>query len=333
MQHFSRELLYQARRTDLYEYLLTYHMDQFCREGHSIHPINNRSVSIKQGYNGYIDFSTGESGNSVDYLVRHLGYQLDEAVFSLCRNGNPTDAFYSPDIMSVSPFGCAHSALNIKECSDKLEPQFPEAFNGPYKQLYAYLMWRGVSSDTIAMLVDEKILYQDTRSNIIFANKERDWGERRGTNTYMEERCLHRSGCKNFVKLDYDRCKSMGTCSSYKKSAFRGMIANSRSDGFWWFQVGAGKSDKVYVCEAAIDAISLYELHKKMSEIENAVYVSIGGTAKQPAINRLKSHKRVILAVDNDSAGSECRKRNADLECIIPKHKDWNEDLLAEKKP
>ena len=49
---------------------------------------------------------------------------------------------------------------------------------------------------------------------------------------------------------------------------------------------------------------------------------------KQPAIDRLKRHTRVILAVDNDDAGSECRKRNAELESIIPNHKDWNEDLL-----
>ena len=309
-------------------------MNLFYREGHSIHPIKNRSVSIKQGYNGYIDFSTGESGNSVDYLVRYLGYQLDEAVFSLCRDGNPTDSFYSPGITSAQ-YEYVHSSLNGKLCTDKdkLEAQFPEPFNGPYKQLYAYLMWRGISSDTITKLVEEKILYQDTHSNIIFANKERDWGERRGTNTYMERRCFNRSGCKNFVKLDYDRCGNMELCSTYKKSVYRGMIANSRSDGFWWFKIGDGQSDKVYVCEAAIDAISLYELQKKSSAIENTVYVSIGGTAKQPAINRLKAHKRVILAVDNDIAGSECRKRNADLECIIPKRKDWNEDLMAEQRP
>ena len=49
---------------------------------------------------------------------------------------------------------------------------------------------------------------------------------------------------------------------------------------------------------------------------------------KQPAIDRLKRHTRVILAVDNDEAGSECRKRNSELESIIPNHKDWNEDLL-----
>jgi hypothetical protein len=30
-----------------------------------------------------------------------------------------------------------------------------------------------------------------------------------------------------------------------------------------------------------------------------------------------------------DYAGSECRKRNSELECIIPRLKDWNDDLKA----
>ena len=67
-------------------------------------------------------------------------------------------------------------------------------------------------------------------------------------------------------------------------------------------------------------------IHEKIKSKQDA---SIGGTAKQPAIDRLKRHKRVILAVDNDNAGSKCRRRNAELECIIPNRKDWNEDLMA----
>ena len=50
----------------------------------SIHPKDNRSLSIKQGYSGYLDFSTGDKGNSVDFLVKYMDYQLDDAVFALC---------------------------------------------------------------------------------------------------------------------------------------------------------------------------------------------------------------------------------------------------------
>ena len=316
MQHFSKDQLQRARRTDLYDFLMRFHLGEFRKDGNSIHPRDNGSLSIKQGYSGYIDFATDEKGNSVDFLTKHLGYQLDDAVFALCGKGSPSgDTSYSRTEPQI----------------EKLPPQFPDPIGTSYKQLYAYLMNRGISSETIKMLIDMKILYQDSHNNIIFANKERNWGERRGTNTYADARCVHRTECPDFKEGEHGWCTSMNTCERYRKDAYRGMIANSREDGFWWFQVGDHKSDKVYVCEASIDAISLYELHQMDGVKENAVYVSIGGTAKQPAINRLKQHSRVILAVDNDDAGSECRRRNADLECIIPKNKDWNDDLKARR--
>ena len=59
-----------------------------------------------------------------------------------------------------------------------------------------------------------------------------------------------------------------------------------------------------------------------------AYYISIGGVAKQPAIDRIKGQiKNTVLAVDNDPAGQTCRDRNPELLCILPVSKDWNEDL------
>ena len=61
-----------------------------------------------------------------------------------------------------------------------------------------------------------------------------------------------------------------------------------------------------------------------------SVYVSIGGVANQQTINRLikgSKHSNVVLAVDNDQAGQDCRDRNPDLTYILPKNKDWNDDL------
>ena len=36
----------------------------------------------------------------------------------------------------------------------------------------------------------------------------------------------------------------------------------------------------------------------------------------------------VIIATDNDTAGDDCRNRNAEFANIRPKNKDWNEDLM-----
>lgn len=83
------------------------------------------------------------------------------------------------------------------------------------------------------------------------------------------------------------------------------------------------------MCEGAIDAISLYILHQRFGYRDPALYISIGGVAKQSAIDRIKRQICTVIAVDNDTAGDECRYRNKDLQVLIPQKKDWNEDLMT----
>ena len=179
---------------------------------------------------------------------------------------------------------------------DPLPPVFPEPADGRYRQLFAFLKGRGIPTATIQGLVDRKLLYQSKeKNNAVFINYERDWAELRGTYTLGPRQ-------------------------------FRGMVAHCRRDGFWWFR--SGKDPQVaYVCEAAIDAVSLYLIHMKHNHKDAAYYISIGGVAKQPAIDRIKRNTKAILSVDNDQAGQECRDRNSDLDFIIPVGKDWNDDL------
>lgn len=180
-------------------------------------------------------------------------------------------------------------------------PIFPTPVNGTYKNLFAFLTNRNISIETIQMLVSQKIMYQEkAKNNIVFINAERDFAELRGTYTFGKP--------------------------------FHGIVANCRYDGFWWFRTSKNAST-AYICEAAIDAISLYELHKMQENVDPAYYISIAGAAKQPAIDRLRRSKlNIILAVDNDEAGQVCRDRNFDLKYILPNQKDWNEDLQALKK-
>lgn len=293
MEHFSKEQMQRARKTDLYEFLMAYHAGQFKRDGDSIHPIDNGSLSIKRGYCGYKDFATDETGNSVDFLVRHLGYSLDDAVFTLI--GETSSDAYKPSV-SARPAPQKTAEPEVKE-----PPVFPPEKEGGFRNLFAYLLKRGISQGTIQRLIDTKLVYQEAEhNNIVFANTERTWGELHGTYTQGEK-------------------------------SFHGMIKNSQTDGYWAFKT-VKDVDVVYICEASIDAISLYELHRMEGRTENACYVSIGGVAKQPAIDRIKSKHRVIMAVDNDEAGADCRRRNAELESIYPINKDWNEDLQEQLK-
>jgi len=302
-----------ARKADLYSYLVRYHDNNFKHVGNSLQLKNNRSLSIKRGYSGYNDFATNETGNSVDFLVRHMGYQLTQAVFALCGETSTVTNTHIYNDYTVAA---------------KVPPLFPSPTSGKYDRLYAYLMKRGISPNTIAMLIERKLLYQEClHNNVVFINAERDWAEIRGTNTYADKNCKHRYSCEDYSCGERQWCTKMAECKSYKKDAFHGAIKDCRKDGFWRFETGQNP-EIAFVCEAAIDAISLYELHKTNAANNNAAYVSIGGVSKQETINRLKENYKIILAVDNDEAGSACRARNPELNCIIPTLKDWNEDLL-----
>ncbi len=280
----SKEQAASARSADLYDFLVTYYDSNFKHEGDSIRPVDNHNISIKKGYTGYKDFATNETGNPIDFLMKHMGFDFINAVQAL--SDVPASA------ISQS------SDISQKDGIENVPLQFPAPVDGRYKNLFAYLKNRGISTETIQMLVEQKNMYQEkSKNNIVFINMEKDFAEIRGTYTLGKP--------------------------------FHGIVPHSRHDGFWWFRTSRNAA-KGYICEAAIDAISLYELHKMHGNIEEAYYISIAGVAKQPAIDRLKNSKLdIVLAVDNDAAGQKCRDRNSELEYILPINKDWNEDLQA----
>ena len=286
-KNFTKEQLLAARHTDLYTFLVKNHDSAFTHEKNSIRLKHNHSISIRKGYHGYKDFATNETGNSVTFLVSYMGYGLAEAVHALIAGSSIT-----------AP---AQAAAPQQDAIQHVPPEFPAPVDGRYKNLFAYLMGRGISAETIQSLVSQKLIYQEkSRNNIVFINPEKNFAEIRGTYTYGKP--------------------------------FHGVVPHCRHDGFWWFRTSK-TARKAYICEAAVDAISLYELHRLQEQRENAYYISIAGAAKQPAIDRLAdSPLTTIIAVDNDDAGQKCRDRNASLSFILPVNKDRNEDLQALRK-
>ncbi len=284
MQYTSTQIR-SARRADLHRYLLLHHGDRFKAEGDSLRPLDNHSLSIKQGYSGYKDFATDETGNSVDFLTRYMGYTLPEAVLALCDN--------LVDLTAIQEDSYTTPLLDMSDAPLEL----PEPLDGPYRQLFAYLISRKIPAKTIQMLVHDRVLYQSKdHNNIVFVNPERDFAEIHGSLSYG---------------------KSFHSCR--KKAA----------DRFWWFRTSPD-ADTAYICEAAIDAISLYLLNEQNENLTPAYYISIAGVTNQKAIDRIKGQSflnNVILAVDNDAAGQLARDKNKDLACLIPCHKDWNDDL------
>lgn len=277
----SREQIQQARRTNLYNYLIAHHGDEVEPDRHNktLRLVNNHSISVKSDYSGYLDFSSGEKGNGIDLLTRHFGFDFQSAVLALCGT---SDFFLS------SPSKSTKTEMKEKNQGIQLPPPAKD-----YRRMLAYLTkTRHIPAYIIQPLIEQGLLYQaEKTNNVVFVNRKKDFAELRGTLT---------------------------------NKPYHGIVAGSRHNGCWAFAIGKNL-EIAYICESAIDALSLAALTGEV-----AYYVSIAGASKQPAIDRIKaSGVKTIIATDNDEAGDACRYRNKDCDTIKPTKKDWNEDLLG----
>ena len=285
-RYVTRDEIISARAVSLYDFVLAYHGGLFKRSGQSLYMKEHEGIYIKKGFPGYNDFSNEKHGNPIDFLMRHLGYGFIDAVTTLNRFSGSV-----PECRRVY-----RQDTDPKTIAAPAPVSLPPPADRPFRNMYAYLMGRGIPVWMIRRLEQTGLAYQDrSHNNVVFVSKERDYCELRGTFTYADR--------------PFHGCRKAGP------------------DRFWYMSLDDGKPEMAYVCEASIDAISLCLIHKDRGEAEKALYVSIGGISNQQAIQRVKRMLPVTLAVDNDRAGEECRNRNPDLPFIIPVNKDWNEDL------
>lgn len=313
-RYVSKDQYRSACSVDLADWLLRNHPEAVKVAYGSVLLRADEHVSVKMGFHGYLDFRTGRSGNAVDYLMDFLGYDYPSAVTALTEEMNVSEYVRRPE--------STHLAMHR-------EITLPSPARGPYSRLFAFLSERSLPTDVIRQLIDDRLLYQsEDGNNCVFVNPQRDYCEIRGTNTYAEQRCRRSADCNDFTVGQHQWCSKMASCQGYKRSVFHG-CRKTRPDRFWYFQPIKESARTVYVCEAAIDAVSLYVLHRQQGIIFPNVYVSIGGAANQKTIDRLKTCEKAVLAVDNDAAGKACIARNPDLTVIVPDRKDWNEDLKA----
>ena len=160
-----------------------------------------------------------------------------------------------------------------------------------------YLTGRGFTEQVMNRLMAENLLYQDMHRNAVFRSMDDDFFELRGT---WPGKVYHQCG-KSFP------------------------------DRFWYF-LPVGTPVQAMICESAIDAVSLFLLHQEAGKADGNIYCGIAGVANQQAIDRVFRRFPAVLAVDNDEAGQECRRRNSHLPALIPRNKDWNEDLMMTRR-
>lgn len=292
--YVSPDMIRAARKADLYQFLSTRHPNDVEINGDSLRLCTNPSLSVKRGHAGWKDWATNNTGNGIDLLETYFGYDFQTAVVALAGMSP------APPPVQMAPRKAA--------ATGRRPFILPPPFQGAYRQLYSYLTkTRGISRNLVQSLIDAGLLYQTANyGNMVFVSGDRHFAEICGSNSN-----------KPFHQVKFDP---------------------NHPEAYWSFHTPVTTGyPEAYICEDSIDAISLYLLHQATGPKRNAIYCAIAGVANQARIDNIKRATAIaggttIMAVNDDDAGRDCRRRNSDCQSIIPKHKDWNEDWLFLQK-
>lgn len=169
------DMIRHARIANLYTFLDQNYPNDYVRSGtNTLSPKDHDSLFIKKTLPGYHAFSTGEHGNSLDYLIKHLHYGFADAVYAL---------------LDVDEICCDGYMGDSQELVlPKAEPDhpfvLPEPASGAYMRTRQYLASRGFPEDCLDNLVKKGLLYQEKgTSNAVFVNPQHDFCELRGTSS------------------------------------------------------------------------------------------------------------------------------------------------------
>ena len=222
--------------------------------------------------------------------------------------------FYNKDYVGAVQLLLSQISGNLTKSAPierKQKPfKLPER-NDRMSRVFSYLLLtRGIDKEILYEFVRKKMIYESAKyHNAVFVGYDLD-------------------GNPRHVHL-------RGTASS---NAFKGNVSGSKPEySFHW----NGKSDKLFLFEAPIDMLSYVSMHKENWKIHT--YVASCSVSDRVLFQCLKDNpsiKKIYLCFDNDEAGQTANKRiteklnkiNIQNEILIPKHKDWNEDLTLLEK-
>ena len=178
--------------------------------------------------------------------------------------------------------------------------------NPTMNQVYAYLMGqRFITREVISFFAHKRTLYEDARyHNCVFVGLD-EQGQPR-------------------------HCHMRSTTSDFK-------LTVSGSDAAYSFHHD-GEDDLIFVFEAPIDLLAYLSLHP--DNWQEHSYVALCSVSEKALLHRLEVNpnlRRVILCLDNDTAGRsaserigrQLRERGYAVKVMTPERKDWDEDLKS----
>lgn len=286
---FTEEEKERAASADLEEFLRR-RGEQLLPSGREKRLASDHSVTIR-GCEWY-DHEEHEGGNAISFVRRHYNLSYPEAMEELLgRKGGQTYSVAQRPGIPPKPF------------------ELPEA-NQDMRRVFAYLVkQRRLDRGIVAHFARARLLYEDMRyHNCVFVGRDD-----RGVPRHAHKR----------------------SCNSSGKS-FRQNVEGS--DSRYSFH-HIGTDGRLFVFEAPIDLLSYITMYPESWQTHS--YVACCGTSAVPALatlERLPFPEEVFLCLDNDQAGETGSLRMAGQIAerfgiasnrLLPKHKDWNDDLCV----
>lgn len=295
--HFTDEQKQKANSVDLVDFLER-QGEELLRSGREKRLASNRSITVRG--NRWYDHATREGGLAIDFLQNFYGLSFPEAVTRLLDEQG--EVIYKP--------------ADIKEQEERKPFVLPKK-HSDMRRVFAYLIkQRCIDRDIISFFARNKMLYESCE-----LSKDKTKEYHNAVFVGIDENGIPCHGHKQGIYT--------------KGNKFKGNIESS--DPRYSFNY-IGKSNKFYVFEAPIDMLSFITMYQKNWQDDS--YVSLCGVSEQAMLNMIEKNphlNHVILCLDHDIAGIETSEKFYDIlldrkmrcEKLMPKYKDWNEDLKA----
>ena len=295
--HFTDEQKQRANSIDLVDFLER-QGEKLLRSGREKRLANDRSITVRG--NRWFDHETREGGLAIDFLQNFYGLSFPEAVTRLL--GEQGEIIYK--------------TTDIKEQEERKSFVLPQR-HSDMRRVFAYLIKeRCIDRDIISFFASNKMLYESCE---LSKDKTKEYHNAVfvGFDENGTPRHAHKQGIYTEGKKFKGNIESSDTCYSFNYIR---------------------KSNKLYVFEAPIDMLSFITMYQKNWQHDS--YVSLCGVSEQAMLKMIEIYphiNHVILCLDYDIAGIETSEKFYDIladrkiRCgkLMPKYKDWNEDLKA----
>lgn len=259
--------------------------------------------------NSYYRFSTGKGGSTVDFVMEFGGYSSKEAIRTL------KDQYVGGRYDVIHAVREEGTPIPVPE---KKPFVLPQKTTGSFSRAFAYLTkTRCLDPEVVQQCMKDGLIYEDQKHNVVFVGKDE-------------------AGNAAFATRH----------TTLTKSKFKRDVAGSRQDIGW--MVKNPKAEKLYICEAPIDAMSIMTFRLQQGKpVEKASYLATCGTGKDKALyTRLRENpniKVVVFGNDNDEAGKKANRKIFEtlkkdfpkimVKSLIPNNgKDINECLCKRPK-